>query len=239
MKVIAFNASPKMDKGNTALILNPFLAGMREGGAEVELFYTKKLHVQPCQGEFNCWFKTPGSCFQNDDMQMIHPKLFAADVMVLATPLYVWGMAAPLKNVLDRIIPLFQPFFSLRNGHCVHAMRERIQPPKAVLISNCGFWEMDNFDALVHQLRDIFADRFAGALLRPHGPALASMLKLGVPVEDVLDAARQAGRELVHDGSMSQEALATVGRELLPMDQYVELVNREFQKELDRLPVMA
>ena len=37
MKVIAFNSSPRMDKGNTALILNPFLEGMREAGAEVEL----------------------------------------------------------------------------------------------------------------------------------------------------------------------------------------------------------
>ena len=43
MKVIALNASPKMDKGNTALIITPFLEGMREAGAEVELFYTKKL----------------------------------------------------------------------------------------------------------------------------------------------------------------------------------------------------
>ncbi|WP_207637584.1 flavodoxin family protein [Desulfotruncus alcoholivorax] len=41
MKVIAINSSPNMGEGNTALILNPFLKGMREAGAEVELFYTK------------------------------------------------------------------------------------------------------------------------------------------------------------------------------------------------------
>jgi len=37
----------------TALILNPFLEGMREAGAGVELFYTRKLDIKPCTGEFN------------------------------------------------------------------------------------------------------------------------------------------------------------------------------------------
>jgi len=32
MKVLAFNCSPRMDNGNTALILNPFLEGMKEVG---------------------------------------------------------------------------------------------------------------------------------------------------------------------------------------------------------------
>ncbi|WP_332882068.1 flavodoxin family protein [Methanosarcina horonobensis] len=49
MKVLAINSSPRMDKGNTALILNPFLEGMKEAGAEVELFYTKKLNINPVQ----------------------------------------------------------------------------------------------------------------------------------------------------------------------------------------------
>lgn len=47
---------------------------MRESGAEVELFYVKKLKIGPCQGEFDCWVKTPGKCFQQDGMQMLLPK---------------------------------------------------------------------------------------------------------------------------------------------------------------------
>ena len=123
MKVLAINSSPRMDKGNTAVILNPFLDGMKEAGADVELFYTKKLNINPCQGEFNCWLKTPGECFQKDDMEIIRPKIFDADVCVLATPLYVAGMTGPMKNLIDRIIPGVQPFFELRDDHIRHPGR--------------------------------------------------------------------------------------------------------------------
>jgi multimeric flavodoxin WrbA len=89
VKVVAINASPKMDKGNTALILDPFLDGMREASAEVELFYTKKLEIKPCQGELNCWLRTPGRCFRSDDMETVLSAMRTADIWVLATPLYV------------------------------------------------------------------------------------------------------------------------------------------------------
>lgn len=42
MKVLAINGSPHMEVGNTAMILNPFLEGMKEEGSEVEVFYTRK-----------------------------------------------------------------------------------------------------------------------------------------------------------------------------------------------------
>ncbi len=54
MKVVAINGSPKADKGTTNMILAPFLEGMKESGAEVELFYTKKLNINPCLGDFRC-----------------------------------------------------------------------------------------------------------------------------------------------------------------------------------------
>jgi len=57
MKVLAINGSPHMDEGNTAMILNPFLEGMTEAGSEVEVFYTRKLKIGPCNGDLSCWFK--------------------------------------------------------------------------------------------------------------------------------------------------------------------------------------
>ena len=225
LKVVAINGSPKMDKGNTALILGPFLEGMREVGAEVELFYTKKLDVNPCQGCFTCSLRTPGECFQKDDMQMLHPKLCEADIWVFASPVYVSGVTGPMKTLIDRIlIPLGKPALDLRNGHCHHPLRERIKHGKVVLVSNCGYWEMDNFNLLLAQIRALcwHAEReFAGALLRPHGPALKPMMERGVPVDDIFEAAKEAGRQLVEDGKMSPETLNIVSRELVPLEMYL------------------
>jgi len=35
MKVIAINSSPNMGKGSTAMILTPFLEGLKEAGAQI------------------------------------------------------------------------------------------------------------------------------------------------------------------------------------------------------------
>ncbi len=235
MRVLAFNGSPLMEKGNTARILQPFLDGLAEAGSDVELFYTRKLDIHPCQGEFNCWLKTPGHCFQEDDMQMLHPKLRAADVWVLASPVYVWGLTGPLKNLMDRIIPLVEPFIYLRDGHCSHPLRSGTTRAQIVLVSNCGFWEMDNFDPLLAQIQmicKIIGYDFAGALLRPAGPLLPGMLQMGAPVHDVLDAAREAGRQLAREGAMRPETLSIVSRELLPMDAYLGSLNQLFEQTL-------
>jgi len=238
MKVLAFNCSPRMDDGNTALILNPFLEGMKEVGAEVELFYTRKLKINPCHGGFICWLKTPGECWQKDDMQMLYPKLSEADIYVFGTPVYVDGVSGPMKNLLDRIIPLVQPFFELRDGHCRHLVREGYRHGKMVLVSNSGFWEMDNFDPLLVHVKAFCrngAMEFAGALLRPHGEALRPMMKMGISLDDVFEAAREAGRQLVRDGKMSAETLNIVSRELMPLEMYVKAANEMFQQTLDAL----
>lgn len=238
MKVLAINSSPKSDKSNTSLILDPFLEGMREAGAEVELFYTKKLDIRPCQGEFNCWFKSPGSCFQDDDMPMLHPKFQAADVWVFATPLYVDGVSGPMKNLFDRLIPIAEPFIELRDDHCRHPLREGTKSGKVVLVSNCGFWERDNFDALVVHIEAVcrtVSREFAGALLRPHGPAVKVMIEMGNPPNDVFEAARDAGRQLVQRGSIEARTLEAVARDLLPRDKYLEILNQRFREALEKV----
>ncbi len=236
MKVLAINASPRMNKGNTALILNPFLEGMKEAGAHVELFYTRKLNINPCTGEFDCWIKTPGECYQKDDMQMLLPRIREADIMVFATPVYVDGVTGPMKNLMDRMIPCLQPFFELRDGHCRHPLCEGTKSFKIVLVSNCGFWEVDNFDPLLLHIKAFCknaSSEFAGALLRPHGEGMSVMADMGRSPDDIFEAAKEAGRQLVEDGEMSAETLSTISRELMPMELYVQRVNQYFQQALD------
>jgi len=241
MKVLAFNSSPSMDRGNTALILNPFLKGMREAGADVDLFHTMNLKIHPCQGDFTCVIKTSGQCFQKDDMQMIYPKLDAADVVVFATPLYADGMTGSMKNLVERLwVPRGNPFLEVRDGHTRHPVQVRKDGKdiKVVLVSNCGFWEVDNFAPLVEHMKAICRNmnvEFAGAVLRPHGPTLRMMLETGAPVQDVLEAAEEAGHQLARDGKMSEKTLGIVSRELVPLETYVEVHNQRLNQFLEKM----
>ncbi len=237
MRVLAINGSPLKDKGNTARILQPFLDGLSDSGAAVEVLYTRDLQIMPCQEDFQCWLKSPGHCAQQDDMQMVHVKLRAADVWVFATPVFVWGPSGPLKNLMDRMLPLIEPFITLQAGHCSHPIREGTPQAKVVLVSSCGFWEMDNFEPLLEQMRTlcrVIGLEFAGALLRPHAPGFTAMLEMGAPVHDVLEAAKQAGQQLVETGRMSEATLRAVSRELMPLEAYVALVNGQFRQALER-----
>jgi multimeric flavodoxin WrbA len=235
MNVLAVNSSPKKGRSNTSLILDPFLDGLKEAGAKVELVYTRDLDINPCTGEFHCWVKHPGECYQKDDMQRLYPKLREADILVFATPLYVDGITGPLKNLLDRMIPLVEPAFELREGHCRHPIRATTKKGKLVLVSNCGFWELDNFDSAIVHMKAVcknMSREFAGALLRPHGPAVQHMQRSGLPMADVFAAAKEAGRQLIRDGQISDETLQKVSRELVPLAVYVEEINNAFSQAL-------
>ncbi len=237
MKAIAFNSSPRMSKSNTSLILNPFIDGMKEAGAEVELIYTRKLNIKACIGCFNCWLRTPDECSQKDDMQGLIPKIRESEIRVYASPIYCYTINAELKNLMDRQVAMASPFVEIAEGRTRHLPAEGEKPYKAVFVSNCGLWDMYNFEIPVAHMEMLFRDppaEFAGALLRPHGQALREMLKMKAPVDDVIDAAHEAGRQLVSEGIISETLLKTISRPLIEMDAYVELVNEMFQQVMDK-----
>ncbi len=238
MKVIAINGSPHMDQGNTAMILNPFLEGMKEAGADVELFYTRTLKIEPCHGDLSCWLKVPGKCALKDDMQMLYPKFIDADVIVWATPLYYLSVPGPLKNLIDRQMPLHVPGMKAP------------KKPKIVLVSTCGAWEISVFRLLLWWMKALYGSakelkelgeiaemeetaEFAGALLRPHADGMKPMLETEDGrklVEDVQIAARGAGRQLAQEGRISEEVLQKVSRELMPRDMYYQAAKESFQQ---------
>ena len=191
MYALAINGSPHMGNGNTAKILNPFLEGMKEAGASVELFYTAKMNIGPCNGDMSCWFVNPGICGQNDDMKMLLPKIKEADIIIWASPVYYSGITGPLKTVMDRQLP----------AHLMGENRSKVQ--KAVLVSTCDAWELSMFDPLLVQMKSIY-DRpdggyeFAGALLRPMAEGMKEMIRAGETklIEGIFEAARKPGTNL-------------------------------------------
>jgi multimeric flavodoxin WrbA len=237
MKVLAVNSSPKKDKGNTAIILNPFLDGMKHAGADVELYYTSDLDIKPCDGDFDCWTREGGKCGLEDDMVTLDPKVRAADVIVFASPVYCSGVNGPMQTLIDRTLPRVQPFFEIRNDHTRHPLQENVKKSKIVLVSTCGLWEKDNIDPLLVHIEAYCKNanaEFAGALIRPHAPAL----EMGIPFDDILEASRDSGRQLVANGKISPDTLNIVSREILPRDVYVQTVNQYFEDLLAKKETM-
>lgn len=100
-KVVILSGSVRRG-GNTETLARAFAEGAGEHH-EVELISAADCKVNPCVGCNSCFKRENHACFQQDDMQMIYPKLAEADVIVAATPVYFYGISAQLKAIVDRL----------------------------------------------------------------------------------------------------------------------------------------
>lgn len=233
MKVLTINSSPNKDKGNTALILNPFLEGMKEEEAEVEIYYTRDLKINPCMADHTCQLKTPGRCVQEDDMKWLLPKIVEADVWVWASPVFDDGVTGPMKMLMDRMIPGARPLLEIREGRLRHVPLSQGKPKKMVLVSNCGFPEIETFDPLLTHIKAFCANanaKLAGAILRPAGPVFRKMLEKGAPVKDILQATKDAGSQFARDGKMSEETLNIISRPIISRNMFMQMANQSVQQ---------
>ncbi len=222
MKVISINGSPRMEKGYTALILTPFIQGMMDAGSEVELFYARRLKVKPCTcGEMYCWYKKAGECCIKDDMQLLYPQLREADILILATPVYI-PLPGEMQNFINRLCPLIEPFLETREGRTRARFHKQVKIRKIVLVSTGGWWEKANFETVVRITEELAKDasvEFAGAVLRPHAFLMKEKGKLTKDGEAVLNTVKRAGYELIKKGRMNKETLEAISRSLVSEEE--------------------
>lgn len=223
IKAVAINGSPRKEKGNTAMILTPFIQGLTESGSEVELFYTSQLKVKPCDcGGMRCWYDSPGECYiHNDDMQQLYPKLRAADILILATPVYI-PLPGDMQNVINRLCPLVEPYLENRQGRTRARFHKEVKINKIVLVSTGGWWEKENFGTLVRIVEELAENanvEYGGAILRPHAFLMKKDGQYTKEGEAILNAVRKAGNELTNAGEMSQATLEIISRPLIPEEE--------------------
>jgi len=98
--VLILSSSPRRG-GNSDTLCDEFMQGAIESGHRVEKVFLRDKTIHPCTGCGVCsQYKKP--CPQKDDAAEIIGKMLAADVIVMATPVYFYTLCAQMKTLIDR-----------------------------------------------------------------------------------------------------------------------------------------
>ncbi|MBP1909203.1 flavodoxin family protein [Methanolobus bombayensis] len=97
--VLILSASPRKG-GNSDLLCDQFMRGAAEAGNKAEKIFVRDKKIAYCTGCGTC-FGTK-KCSIKDDMTNVLDKMVAADVIVMAIPVYFYTMNGQLKTLIDR-----------------------------------------------------------------------------------------------------------------------------------------
>lgn len=100
LRVVAINGSPHGAIGNTSQMIQMMKGGLLREGIVLEEIFLNDKAVAYCIGCAVCLEK--GKCWRRDDHAGITDALFAADGIILASPVYFKHVTAQMKVFIDR-----------------------------------------------------------------------------------------------------------------------------------------
>ena len=122
-KICILNGSPR-PAGNTKALIAQFTKGTEAAGNEVVCFDLQQMNIRGCLGCCNGGKDPASPCVQKDDMEKIYPVYEEAQVVVLASPMYYWGVSGQLKCAFDRLFAVAEltPDYENPKKDCVLLM---------------------------------------------------------------------------------------------------------------------
>lgn len=136
-KVLVLSASPRKG-GNSDLLCEQFMLGAKEAGNQAEKIFLKDKEINYCMACDACR-AYGGNCVQKDDMEEVLEKMIAAEVIVMATPVYFYTMAAQMKTLIDRTYPRYTEISNKEIYFVVTAADSRKQAMERTLEGFRGF----------------------------------------------------------------------------------------------------
>ena len=112
--IVILNGSPRKN-GNTSSLTAEFTRGAWESGNTVTEFHLNEMNIHGCLGCCCGGKNLESPCVQKDDMEKIYPVYKAADIVVLASPLYYWTISGQLKTAFDRLFAVAECVPNYRN----------------------------------------------------------------------------------------------------------------------------
>jgi len=114
------------------------MLGAKEAGNQVEKIILRDKKINYCLACDACK-RNGGNCVQKDDMKEILDKMIAADVLVLATPVYFYSISSRMKTLIDRVYAKYTEIRDKEMYFIITAADEREQYVKRAIESLRGF----------------------------------------------------------------------------------------------------
>ncbi len=111
MKALGLFGSPRRG-GNTDLLLEEMLRGAQTQGAEIKRVFLSQCDISGCRECRSC--DVTGNCVIQDQMQKLYPKLLQADYIILASPIFFYGVTSQAKRMIDRCQALWARKYILK-----------------------------------------------------------------------------------------------------------------------------
>lgn len=224
MKIMILNGSPKRAASDTMHMTRAFLEGMNEVGENtVHTIHVIDRHIEYCTGCFSC-MKNGGTCIHNDDMKELLEEILESDLLIFNFPLYCYGMPAPLKALIDRILPLSSMAMQKVGDRYEHVGQADFSHLKYLMICGCGFPNSrQNFEAAITQFELCFPNHHT-IITVPESP-MFNVPEAESVTKPRLELLRQAGRQYAQTGEIEPELMEEISSPMIPEEVYAQIVN--------------
>ncbi|MCS7199547.1 MAG: flavodoxin family protein [Caldimicrobium sp.] len=189
MKVLAIHGSPR-EGGNTEILLNSFLEGVREAKGEVERVSLYKLKFSPCIECGEC--DHLGECVLKDDMEGLYRSYLEADLLVVATPIFFYCHTSYVQAFFER----FQAFWARK--YRLGLPHPKGKTPKGLLLSLGATKGKRLFEGLIRTFKFVMD---AGWGVYVGGLFFRGIDKKGEILEhtDILNRANKLGYQVIKE----------------------------------------
>lgn len=136
MNILIISSSPRKD-GNSEVLCERFAKGASEAGHTVEAISLREKSILPCLACYACM--ETHSCIIRDDMGEVFQKLLAADVIVLASPVYFYSVSAQMKAMIDRCLVDYKSLRNKKFYYIITAADPQREAAEGTLLAFRGF----------------------------------------------------------------------------------------------------
>lgn len=235
LRILAINSSLRGATGVSRYVIDRIFSGARECGANCEVVDLSQQKIKRCIGCRACQtVEHQNKCIfcDADDVEEIFNKIRAADIVIYATPVYLFTISSLLKTLLERT------FYTGRssdieiteNGLFFHYIDTSVSRKPFVALILC-----DNMETLTPKNAISYFKTYSkftgsdnlGILVRRSARLFregSSDPKQQSLIASIDSAYAQVGREIAMAGRISSKTLSTANRNIIRVPKVVKLL---------------